>query len=571
MTTYIGIDFGTTNCLAAIVNEQLTLELIPLDVDSSLMPSVIFLESEELFSSEFSEFDFDRRLKHARHIEQERINNEEKSLAMQLEGFRKKNMPKALKPKPADFYDIHKYTKACIRYEKDLEILPRQIHHFENAIVSEEEARLRKLFRSPVSDDELIERVRYELEKEVIEARNDELKNQTFFSALENPGFKPIFGSRAIQAYSADPLSGFFMKSPKAFLGVRLIKEHKIIFEKIISLILKEIKVKAELHTNKKFDGVVLGRPVNFMSADDEGNAQALTIMSAAARRAGFNEIRFVMEPLAAALVISRTMLDTNDPALVVDIGGGTTDVAYLDVNPNSEIKLQVLGVSGSRIGGNDFDEMLARRAFGPFFGAGSNLKNGLAMPTDIFSSALSTRDIHEQAKFRSSGARIIELLETASKRIHVERLYQIYVKQLQNKLILSAENLKIKLSDLDRINQEIEYLDGEVTLNISNQQMAEYCQAELSKIQSVIKDAILFEKNRSAGIRVFLTGGMSYCRHVTEAVAAVLPAGSTMQRIPGFQSIISGLAVVARQLSRSETVFLEPESIRGVPVERDC
>jgi hypothetical chaperone protein len=568
MTTYLGVDFGTTNCLAAVVSEELELDLIPLDGESAMMSSAIFLISEHLYASEFSDYEFKRRLQLAMRAESERLAAQEQNLNMTLERFRKGNAPKVRKPRPVDFIDRNKYRQACARYTQDLEILPRQLYQFESGELKNEEVRLRQFFKPALSIDELKLRIKHDLEREVIESRSEELKKVTFFSALEDPNFTPVFGSAAIAAYSEDPLSGFFMRSPKVFLGVESIKDRQILFEKAIALILKHIKKKAETHTRKVFDGIVLGRPVNYMGARSDGNTQALNVMRRAALRAGFNEVRFVMEPLAAALVISRTMFDTNDPALVIDLGGGTTDIAYLKVDATAEIKLKVIGVSGDRIGGNDCDETVARQVFGQFFGVGDNLKNGLTLPTDIFISSLATRDIHQQAKFRNSGTQIFNLLNSAAKRTAMERLYLVYVKQLQNKLLLTAEELKIQLADSDPSERRVDYLLEEIKLVISNDQFRQYCRSEFIKIQETIKACISCSTEPTAPLRAFLTGGMSYCEQVTEAISSILPNGSTMQRIPGFQSIVSGLAVVARQLSLAQSVLLEPSTIRGVPIE---
>jgi hypothetical chaperone protein len=568
MTTYLGVDFGTTNCLAAVVSESLVLDLIPLDGESAMMPSAIFLISEHLYATEFSDYEFKRRLQLAMRAETERLATQERNLTTTLERFRRDNGPKARKPRPVDFVNSHRYREAYGRYLKDLEILPRQIEQFENQELKNEEMRLRKFFQPALSEEEIKLRIQHDLEREVIESRSEELKKVTFFSALEDPNFKPIFGSAAVSAYSDDPLSGFFMRSPKVFLGVESVKDRQVFFEKAIALILRHIKGKAEIYTGRVFDGIVLGRPVNYMGARRGGNAQALDMMRGAALRAGFNEVRFVMEPLAAALVISRTMFDTNDPALVIDLGGGTTDIAYLKVDSAADVKLKVVGVSGERIGGNDCDETVARQLFGPLLGVGDNLKSGLTLPTDIFMSALATRDIHQQAKFRNSGSQIYNLLNSATKRRPMERLYLLYVKQLQHKLLLTAEDLKIQLADGKHVEMFIDYLQDEIQLGITNSHFKKYCQTEFMKIQEIVKEGIHSATNPTAPLRVFLTGGMSYCEEVTETISSILPKGSTMQRIPGFKSVVSGLAVAARQLSLAQSVLLEPNIIRGIPIE---
>jgi hypothetical chaperone protein len=94
--------------------------------------------------------------------------------------------------------------------------------------------------------------------------------------------------------------------------------------------------------------------------------------MKHAASRAGFKDIRFELEPLAAAYKYEST-ITKNQTILVIDVGGGTTDCVMIRIDPNHvnnpNRETDVLGVSGDRVGGTDFDEKLAWHALMPEFG----------------------------------------------------------------------------------------------------------------------------------------------------------------------------------------------------------
>ncbi|MEZ9417584.1 Hsp70 family protein, partial [Vibrio sp. 10N.286.49.E1] len=94
------------------------------------------------------------------------------------------------------------------------------------------------------------------------------------------------------------------------------------------------IKRQAELSTQEQIQQAVIGRPINFHGrGGQEANRQAEDILSRAAKRAGFLDIAFQFEPVAAGLDYESTLTE-NQTVLVVDIGGGTTDCSLLEMGP---------------------------------------------------------------------------------------------------------------------------------------------------------------------------------------------------------------------------------------------
>src|SRR5690606_38346338 len=79
---------------------------------------------------------------------------------------------------------------------------------------------------------------------------------------------------------------------------------------------------------------VVLGRPVTYSpTADASGDNLAISTMRAAAGQAGFSDVEFMIEPIAAAMEYERTLTD-ECVVLVVDAGGGTTDCTVVRLGP---------------------------------------------------------------------------------------------------------------------------------------------------------------------------------------------------------------------------------------------
>jgi molecular chaperone DnaK len=116
------------------------------------------------------------------------------------------------------------------------------------------------------------------------------------------------------------------------------------------SLVLRELKRRAEEHIGEKVERAVITVPAYF----DDSQRQATRD---AGRLAGLDVLRLVGEPTAAALAYG---LDKEEEALVAvfDLGGGTFDISILQLRQGLS---EVLATGGdTRLGGDDFDRRVA-------------------------------------------------------------------------------------------------------------------------------------------------------------------------------------------------------------------
>jgi hypothetical chaperone protein len=558
MTTFLAIDFGTTNCAAGEISSDLKLQLVPLGNDKAEMPSAIFLKSQYAITNVFNDVLFERRVKLEINKEAENRIRSLELIENQLSDFYNVNKPRLKDPNRI----YSSYERRSFRFV-EASLYSKAVQYFKDNELTQERARLSEFLPKFRTESEIRDDIKAMMLAEDMESNIQVLKEETFFTALNDSTIAPLIGEDAIVEYTKNPMSGFFMRSPKAFLAVNLNPGQKELFIKVVALILSHIKVKSESFFNKEFEGVVIGRPVNFMGANnDVQNKQAIDIIRSAAIRIGFKLVRFVEEPLAAALVIPQSIYSSREPALVVDVGGGTTDIAYLDVGTEKDQILTVLGISGERTGGNDFDQSIALNKFGPFIG------RNLSMLNSIVVDALSTRDIHSQAKFRLSGEYIYQTLKKNLKDITCNRLYHLYVNQLQHQVLLSGESLKVSLSTLDTVSLNIDFLPPDFEINLTNSDVNSCCSNHFEIIKKNILLAIPSQQSEKP-VRVFITGGMSGFLPVVNLVREVVPKGSTIRRISALHSIVAGLAVVSRQLSFSESAFDEPQSVRGISISK--
>jgi hypothetical chaperone protein len=567
---YLGVDFGTTNSLAGVLDELGKLKLVPLEGDEYEMPSSIFLKVVHEPPMAISEDFLDSKVQKYLSDDQKRYADEQASLIKKINDFIQTNKPRLKKPKPTYSFSNADQRK-LEQYERDLKDYPKTYQMFLDDVVKKKELEYKALIKPVTTLEEAKHKVRLAMEQELIEAELEGLGEQTFFTALNSDDAVAYFGAEALRQYLDAPLSGFFMGSPKAFLAVQLTDSQKELFTRVMTLILSEIKTRSEKYLGFACDGLVVGRPVNYMGSEHGGgNQQAIAIMRKAAISAGFNEVRFVVEPMAAALAISKTIFESNLPILLLDIGGGTTDAVTLNIDSdsNSEERLAVISSAGERIGGCDFDQSIAIAKFGPSIGLNAELKNGVSAPNNFVIDALSTRDIYKQAKFRKSGLQINNLISTSSNPIAFQRLLQTMQQQLQHRFLLNAEELKKKLLDENEVSLHVDFLMHPFSVSLARNQVREVCEIEIKQVLSIVREVLFKSQNELNHYRVFVTGGMSISAELVNAIQEVIKPGISMRRIPALRSVVAGLIVIARQLSLAQSIHTEPTTVRGIPIE---
>ena len=104
--------------------------------------------------------------------------------------------------------------------------------------------------------------------------------------------------------------------------------------EDLIAIYLREVRQRVEAETGEPVDSVVLGRPVSFVGGDEATDSQrAEKRLRRAAEMAGFRDVSFELEPVAAALHYE---LGVEEPqnVLIFDFGGGTLDITVMDDAP---------------------------------------------------------------------------------------------------------------------------------------------------------------------------------------------------------------------------------------------
>jgi hypothetical chaperone protein len=157
----------------------------------------------------------------------------------------------------------------------------------------------------------------------------------------------------------------------KGYRGTQVFDRYYSLAE-VVAAYLRELKKRAEAILHDEIDTVTLGRPVKF-SSDPDQDQRSEAVLREAAYNAGFKQVDFEFEPIAAALFYEMT-LEHPQNALIFDFGGGTLDLTILHLGDLSN--RQVFASGGISIAGSDFDRAIIQKRLLPHFGQGQITHN---------------------------------------------------------------------------------------------------------------------------------------------------------------------------------------------------
>tara|TARA_R110002153_G_scaffold5044_3_gene23533 strand:+ start:41363 stop:42820 length:1458 start_codon:yes stop_codon:yes gene_type:complete len=403
-----------------------------------------------------------------------------------------------------------------------------------------------------LSDEELVSVFRKQIRKENREDAKTSQKSQSVMQALQS-NREVIFGKEAELAHIADPENGFFIKSPKSFLGANISAAQQLVFSTVVEKMLSFIKQESEYVKGIELDQVVIGRPVNFHGLQgNDGNKQALQIIDKAAKKVGFKDVEFLMEPVAAAYHYE-TQLTKDRVVLILDLGGGTTDCSMLKLGPSyihsDTRETGILSYSGKRVGGIDLDNKLALMTIMPHFGKNAMLNNGLPVPITLFSQAVNINDVRAQQDF-SANRTGIELARFCSmcedKRL--ERLRTLRDRKLGLRLNQSAEMAKIQLSGNENISLPLHYIEDDLLVPISRVALSDAIKDELRQFEVLINECVQLAGTQPDSI--FVTGGTAVSPVIQTWINSIFP---DVEVVIGnhFGSVTSGLVTHAQRVFR--------------------
>lgn len=200
------------------------------------------------------------------------------------------------------------------------------------------------------------------------------LRSVLFFPEGRGPRVgPPALGKAALDEYVAQGSRGRLVRSLKRFLPMRgfvrtQINGRTYSLEDLIAIVLRTMRERADRHFGVKVTRAVLGRPARFAD-DPEDDRFAEDRLRQAARVAGFSEVAFCPEPVAAARDFEDQLGD-DTLMLVGDFGGGTSDYSLVRMARGGFELSDVLAIGGVSVAGDALDGSLMRHQVARHFGA---------------------------------------------------------------------------------------------------------------------------------------------------------------------------------------------------------
>jgi hypothetical chaperone protein len=362
-------------------------------------------------------------------------------------------------------------------------------------------------------------------------------------------------GPAAIDRYLETSGDGRLVQSIKSFLASALFERTEIFgatyeLEDLIGRLVAELRREAERELGPLGSRVVVGRPVCFAGQAAVADEQlALSRLRSALARAGFDEVVFELEPVAAAHHYGLQIAGP-ERVLIGDFGGGTSDFSVLRLAPgDGRAHTEVLATAGVAIAGDAFDAKLVRERVAPALGRGTSYRNpfGDVLPVPRWLYAHLERWHH--LSFLKSSSTLALLADLEREALEPERLraFMRLVREDRGFHVYRAiEAAKHELSKQDE--SRVRYRDAGFALDtaVARHDFETWIATELERIEASVDQALAGAGTTDAQIdRVFLTGGSA----LVPAVRHIFERRFGAHRIRGGEeltSVASGLALRA-------------------------
>ncbi len=378
------------------------------------------------------------------------------------------------------------------------------------------------------------------------------LPSVVFFNADEDAVY---YGRAALSNYLAG-YEGRLMRSLKSLLGTSLIDGQTEVhgralpYRGLLAQFIGELKRRAEQAAGHQLSSAVIGRPVFFIDDDAVADRLAETTLEEVARAAGFKDIAFQFEPIAAAFDYE-SQIDHEELVLIADIGGGTSDFSLVRLSPERALKSDrrddILATGGVHVGGTDFDKYLSLASVMPLLGMGSRMKNNTEVPSSYYFN-LATWHTINQVYTQKTWVQLKDVYRDVCEKDKLDRLMSLIEQRAGHWLAMKVEEAKIALSESPQIDLHLERLLSSQTLAIKREDFDTAIARMVTNVEATVAGVL-----RDAGVAasavdtVFFTGGSSGVQSLRERIGALLPSA---RRVEGdlFGSIGAGLALDAQR-----------------------
>jgi hypothetical chaperone protein len=372
------------------------------------------------------------------------------------------------------------------------------------------------------------------------------------FTSEKNKWF---FGTEAINEYIDQDGEGRFFRSLKKFLpepsynGTE-VHNKKFNISELIATFLREMRERADKFTNQKVKKVILGRPALY-SADKQCDQLAEDRMRQAAILAGFEEVIFCPEPLAAGLDFDKEN-SKEKIVLVADFGGGTSDFTLMKLHSGQYSQDDILGLSGIFKAGDALDGEMMLRFISKNFGADFEYKmplgnNTLRFPRNLLKKICSpahithlrerdTWEFLQQIQKFSIDEDNKRKLDNLFSLVEYQLGFPIFNQMEQSKISICSDRGKTHLFKFNHFGINIEQ---EISIDIYNEKMGVVVNEIFESMMSVFDQSGI---KPSEVDEVCLTGGTAQFTLIQSELERIFGHKKLVEHNI-YQSVVGGLA----------------------------
>jgi hypothetical chaperone protein len=372
-----------------------------------------------------------------------------------------------------------------------------------------------------------------------------------------------VAGPDAIHNYLSAKTPGRLIQSMKSYLASRLFTQTQIFgetydLEDLIGILLRYLRKSAEEQFGDLGSTLVVGRPVHFSGAKGEADDEfAVNRLRAGFANAGFTNVRFLPEPIAAAYKYQQR-LDYEELVLIADFGGGTSDFSLVQLQGRSssagKAQSSVIGTDGVGMAGDTFDSKMVRNLVAPMLGLGSKYKSQFGKVLPVPNWLYEHLERWHYLSFLKT-KKNMELLRRirfqALEPQKLDALIDLVDHDLGYRLYQSIERTKCALSE--EAQTQFRFHEATVAIDkpVSRSQFEGWIDPEVSEISRCV-DRLLTTCNVAPQDvdAIFMTGGSSFVPLIRRLFEHKFGSETPIRAGQEFTSVAEGLAIHALELS---------------------
>lgn len=363
-------------------------------------------------------------------------------------------------------------------------------------------------------------------------------------------------GQEAVKNYVENDCIGRFLQSIKTILPSNVFTQtyfgnQKYEADDLVAILLKEIKKRLEKIIGERIEKVTLGRPVIF-SEKKENDQLAENRLLSAAKKAGFTEIDFQYEPVAAAnYFIKQIQTDYKKEkiVLVADYGGGTSDFVIVQIKDRNDLwsNSKILGLGGIDIGGEKFNSLIMRQKIAKYFGKEIIYKTvtgkTMSMPP-YFMSQLEKWHLISFLKKNDDLCLLKEIKYRADNPEFISNLIQLIEENLGYLVFQIIEKAKCELTFQKETEMSFEPIGIKIQEKITKSEFESIIQEDVGKLTATLNKTIRLSGLCHKDIDyIFTTGGTSLIPMVRKELENLFGKDKIIQK-DIFTGVVSGLCL---------------------------